>query len=217
MITTQTQTEFSGFPKIARLSRECIVTEKIDGTNAQIYIGENGEFLVGSRNRWITSEDDNYGFARWAHQHREELMTLGIGRHYGEWWGQGIQRKYGMSEKRWSLFNVARWCPHGETPQLIQEADPRVEKWQDVAPRCCGIVPVLYRGIFDTVAVDQALIDLWVGGSRASPGFKMAEGIICFHIAGNCGFKKTLEHDEAPKSKWSVSQQPDVEPRWLPE
>ena len=31
-------TEFMGFPKIARYSREVIVTEKIDGTNACIYI-----------------------------------------------------------------------------------------------------------------------------------------------------------------------------------
>jgi hypothetical protein len=30
------EVEFAGFPKIARLSRECVITEKIDGTNAQI-------------------------------------------------------------------------------------------------------------------------------------------------------------------------------------
>lgn len=27
------QTVFIGFPKISRLSRECVITEKIDGTN----------------------------------------------------------------------------------------------------------------------------------------------------------------------------------------
>lgn len=30
--------EFVEFPKIPRLSRDIIVTEKIDGTNAQIYL-----------------------------------------------------------------------------------------------------------------------------------------------------------------------------------
>lgn len=194
-----TCSEFLEFPKIARLSRECIITEKIDGTNGQIYIGEKGEFLVGSRSRWITPEDDNYGFARWAHEHREELMTLGVGRHFGEWWGQGVQRKYNMPEKRWSLFNVARWCLHGETPQRIQTADPRIEKWQDVLPACCHLVPVLYHGIFDTARVEEALADLRENGSKASPGFMKPEGVICFHIAGNFGFKKTLEKDEAPK------------------
>jgi len=78
--------EFKEFPKIARLSRECVVTEKLDGTNAQIYIGEDGEFLVGSRTRWITPDDDNYGFARWAYERKDELMKLGKGQHFGEWW-----------------------------------------------------------------------------------------------------------------------------------
>ena len=61
--------EFKGFGKVSRWSRDLIVTEKIDGTNAQIYIGEDGEFLTGSRTRWITPEDDNMGFSRWAHEH----------------------------------------------------------------------------------------------------------------------------------------------------
>lgn len=55
--------EFMEFPKIARLSRECIITEKIDGTNGQIFIDEDGKFLIGSRTRWITPENDNHGFA----------------------------------------------------------------------------------------------------------------------------------------------------------
>ena len=38
--------EFIKFEKIARLNREIIITEKIDGTNAQICITEDGEFLV---------------------------------------------------------------------------------------------------------------------------------------------------------------------------
>ena len=56
--------EFRKFNKIARLSREIVVTEKIDGTNGLIAIGEDGEFQVGSRNQWITPENDNFGFAR---------------------------------------------------------------------------------------------------------------------------------------------------------
>lgn len=201
-MTTQTKPsiEFTEFPKIARLSRECIITEKIDGTNGQIYIGEDGEFLAGSRSRWITPEDDNYGFARWAHEHRDELLTLGPGRHFGEWWGQGVQRKYNMPEKRWSLFNVARWCLHGQEPQRMATADPRIEKWQDVLPACCHLVPVLFRGMFDTARVEEAIADLRANGSKASPGFMKPEGVICFHVAGNFGFKKTLEKDEAPKS-----------------
>lgn len=194
------KTAFMEFPKMARLSRECIITEKIDGTNGQIFIGEDGEFLVGSRSRWITPEQDNYGFAAWAYAHRDELLTMGPGRHFGEWWGQGIQRKYGMTEKRWSLFNVSRWCMHGQTPQRIPSADSRIEKYQDVLPACCHLVPVLYRGLFTTAICDAALSVLQAKGSEAAPGFMKPEGIVCFHVAANVGFKKTIEKDEMPKS-----------------
>lgn len=191
---------FQEFPKMARLSRECIVTEKIDGTNAQIFISPEGEMLVGSRTRWITPENDNFGFAAWANEHKDQLLQLGPGRHFGEWWGQGIQRKYGIAERRFSLFNVSRWCLHGAEPQPIPTGDPRVVKMQDVLPPCCHLVPVLYRGIFDTSAVELALDKLRTEGSVAAPGFMNPEGVVCFHVAANVGFKKTLEKDELPKS-----------------
>lgn len=93
-------------PKIGRLSRGCTITEKIDGTNASVFIGAyetEGLFLVGSRTRWITPTSDNYGFAHWAHSHKDELLQLGPGHHFGEWWGLGIQRRYGQLEKKFSL------------------------------------------------------------------------------------------------------------------
>jgi len=90
--------DFVTFSKISRLVRDVVVTEKIDGTNAQVTITEDGRFLTGSRNRWITPDDDNHGFARWAKDHELELREgLGFGTHYGEWWGQGIQRRYGLT------------------------------------------------------------------------------------------------------------------------
>ena len=91
--------EFIKFPKIARLSREVVVTEKLDGTNATVYITEDGEFYTASRTRWITPSDDNYGFSRWAHENKDDLMTLGPGYHRGEWWGKKIQRGYDLQEK----------------------------------------------------------------------------------------------------------------------
>lgn len=200
---TLTATEFNEFPKISRLSRECVITEKIDGTNGQICITEDGQFLVGSRSRWITPQDDNYGFAKWCYEHKPELMLqLGVGRHFGEWWGGGCQRGYGLpkGEKRFSLFNTIRWCLAGQEPQRIITADPRIVKYQDVLPSCCYLVPVLYRGMFTTQACEDAIQELKHSGSKASPGFMKPEGIVCFHVAANMGFKKTLEKDEAPKS-----------------
>ena len=75
--------DFEEFPKMARLSREVIVTEKIDGTNAQIFITEDGQIRAGSRTRWITPADDNFGFAAWVEEHRDELLTLAVRRRYG--------------------------------------------------------------------------------------------------------------------------------------
>jgi len=174
--------EFQDFPKMARWSREIIITEKIDGTNAQICIGDDGSFQVGSRTRWITPEDDNYGFAAWAMQNKNELMKLGAGRHFGEWWGAGIQRRYGMQDKRFSLFNAIRWNSEN-------------------IPNCCHVVPVIYHGPMVPGAIEDAISFLSEKGSIAAPGFMDPEGVVLFHIAGNLGFKKTVKKDEVPKGK----------------
>lgn len=181
---------FVEFPKLARFSREAIVTEKIDGTNAQIRIEQDGTFLTGSRTKWIAPESDNAGFSRWAHEHKEELMTLGPGSHFGEWWGAGIQRNYGLKEKRFSLFNASRWVYPGQF---------KTDK-QDYLPACCHVVPVIWRGNFDISSeIYRCLEDLARNGSKAAPGFMYPEGIVIFHLAGNVGFKKTLVRDEAQK------------------
>lgn len=189
---TTPEVQFTEFPKMARLSREVIITEKIDGTNAQILITEDGQMLTGSRTRWITPDDDNFGFARWCAEHREELMTLGVGRHFGEWWGSGIQRGYGLpkGERRFSLFNVTRWEEQYRDP--VKHPTPR--------PACCHVVPTLGRGVFEEHCAAHILADLALHGSWAAPGFMKPEGIVVFHTAANVGFKKTLEKDDVPKS-----------------
>ena len=175
---------FEEFPKIARLSRDMIITEKLDGTNAQVIVTENGEVAAGSRSRLITPADDNYGFAAWVRDHADELRELGPGRHFGEWWGQGIQRKYSIGEKRFSLFNVGRWA----------DAESR--------PACCHVVPVLYEGPFDTGVVSSVMNALAIDGSIASPGFMRPEGVVVFHSASGALFKKTFEKDDA--GKWAT-------------
>lgn len=176
--------EFIPFQKIPRLFRDCTITEKLDGTSGCISITDDGEFLIGSRSCWITPEHDNYGFARWATANREELIQLGPGQHFGEWWGSGIQRGYGLKggDKRFSLFNVGRWGAEG------------VE-----LPKCVGLVPVLYAGLFSQSQVEACLVRLRMDGSSAAPGFMKPEGIIVYHEAARHCFKITLEKDEAPK------------------
>jgi len=181
--------EFRGFNKIARLSREIIITEKIDGTNGIIHIDENNNIFAGSRTRWLWGSiqdeihNDNHGFAGWVKANQEELLKLGKGTHYGEFWGKSIQRGYGLEEKRFSLFNVSKW-----SDDLIR-------------PSCCHIVPILYKEMFSEDKIYAALGRLEVEGSVASPGFKPAEGIVIYHTAANIMFKKTIENDQYHKGE----------------
>ena len=59
------------------------------------------------------------------------------------------------------------------------------------------MVPVLYEGIFDTVIIDKVLKELDEKGSVAFPGFMRPEGIVIYHKAANCYFKKTLLNDSS--------------------
>lgn len=188
---------FEPFPKIGRLKRDCVVTEKIDGTNAQIFIQPSGMFdrpnecvayadghyiFAGSRTRWLQpgKATDNFGFAAWVQENAAELAKLGPGRHFGEWWGRGIQRGYGLSERRFSLFNPFRWK-------------------DDIRPACCHVVPILYQGLFDSKAIDECVNAFEWNGSHAAPGFMQPEGIIVFHSATKTYFKRLLVNDEEPK------------------
>jgi hypothetical protein len=173
---------FRPFPKIGRLSRDMIVTEKLDGTNACIHIPEVGPWMVGSRTRWITPQDDNFGFAAWVRDNALELSKLGIGTHFGEWWGSGIQRKYSLQEKRFSLFNVSRWNKENK-------------------PHCCHVVPSLYIGDFSTLTITGVMDELRQNGSHAAPGFMDPEGVVIFHTQSGAMFKKTFEKDDAGKGR----------------
>jgi hypothetical protein len=170
---------FVPFPKIPRLRRRMVVTEKLDGTNASVWVGEDGGVRAASRTRWITPEDDNYGFAAWVAEHADELRGLGPGAHFGEWWGRGVQRGYGLDHRRFSLFNVGRWA---------------VER-----PECCHVVPVLEDCVFDAALVDAALARLSTCGSLAAPGFMRPEGVVVWHAAGGYLFKQSLERAEERK------------------
>lgn len=144
--------DFVPFPKIPRLNRAVTVTEKLDGSNAQVNIrlagpendsvnpfehgidtqveveGLQAYLRAGSRNRWLptggtASNPDNFGFGAWVYQNAHQLAALGVGEHFGEWWGAGVGRRYDLTEKRFSLFNVHRW------------RDGRAQR-----PACCGVV-----------------------------------------------------------------------------
>ena len=183
---------FEGFGKIPRLNRDCTITEKIDGTNAQLVFDAEGGLLVGSRRRVIFPNGtkgqpkgcDNYGFALWATTNQEALFEyLGEGRHFGEWHGLGIQRNYGLKRKEFALFNTFR---HSDTPKPLLDIG-------------LTTVPVLYQGIFTTAMVRETLRDLEANGSRIGEKFMNPEGVIVYHEAAKQYFKATVKNDEKHK------------------
>ena len=206
--------KFVDFKKIPRLSRDVIVTEKLDGSNGQIYIVKEEELtsiddyffiedyclarkdnllmFAGSRNRWlqIGKQTDNMAFATWVKTNAEQLFELGEGRHFGEWYGKGIQRGYGLDHKKFALFNVSKW---------VAKDDFITVENQRHAPACCSVVPVMYEGPFDTGTINDVLAILKDKGSLAVHGYMNPEGIVIYHTAAGHYFKKTIDGDDKPK------------------
>jgi len=198
--------EFQEWGKTHRLFREIVVTEKIDGTNACVifekvdgpseympstsYVidpeaGDLYEVGAQSRNRLITPEKDNYGFASWVYGNAEELFAaLGPGRHYGEWWGAGIQRRYDQPGKRFSLFNTHR---HADLPE-------------EIGGILVDSVIVLYQGMFSEEKIVNWARILRQYGSMAAPGFMNPEGICIYHSQTRQVMKFTFDNND--KSKW---------------
>jgi hypothetical protein len=160
-----------------------------DDTPCAIVSHDDREFALfaQSRRRIINPLRDNAGFARWVAENAEALVKLGEGIHFGEWWGGGIQRAYGLEkdDKRFSLFNPMRY---------------RNQIDGGILPDNVAAVPVIMEYTFDTVAITSALDLLSTNGSFAAPGFMQPEGVVVWHSAARTAFKVTLDNDEVPKS-----------------
>ena len=198
--------------------REIVVTEKVDGTNSAVIIEEvdpeldyeyEGGFTLAtverggktyavaaqSRNRLIfpSKATDNHGFAAFVQQNAEELfILLGPGRHFGEWWGKGINKRYASAMegiKGFALFNVAK---HADLHHWLRFGDQQVL----VEP-----VHVLYEGPFSEQKIRDTLNELKKHGSWMSP-FDPAEGIVVFHTQSRQTYKITLDQNDA--GKWEA-------------
>lgn len=154
--------------------------------------------FAGSRSRWLNpaeKQGDNYGFGAFVAKFAQELFDdLGPGTHYGEWWGNGIQRGYNQPGKRFTLFNPWRY------PDL-----PEAGSADDAG--YWAKVPLLATGTFDSsdaaLSLRSALIFAGEGlkgdGSRAAPGFPNPEGFVL--TIGDQKFKVILNEGDKAKSR----------------
>lgn len=204
-----TMGEFKGWGSTPRFHKGLTITEKLDGTNACIVI-YNGEVRAQSRKRLITPDDDNYGFARWVYDNAGVLTdTLGYGYHYGEWFGEGIQKNpLGIEGKRFALFHATKYTE--QNGYDLNKVDG------------LETVPLLFHGQANASTIPTVLSDLLTYGTKVVgakaedvrsgiPGLETevvyrkaaeAEGIIVWHKETQQKYKILLKDDAF--HKWEV-------------
>jgi hypothetical protein len=214
--------DFKKWEKIPRLANEKMhVSEKVDGSNACVVIlpfepeydifeaseqfalvtvdGVHYKVAAQSRTRFLFDEKnrDNFNFARWVFGNAEKLVRiLGYGRHYGEWWGSGIQRGYGLvnGDRRFSLFDTRRWGIDSEGRDSI------FERPEEETVRELGVVPELYSGPVDLGKINEVLEELDTNGSRVVSSYQKAEGVIVNFSLSRVSYKAFIDDDGMPKS-----------------
>lgn len=193
--------EFKGFPKISRLNSPVLITEKIDGTNACVVI-QDGVVSAQSRNRIITPDNDNYGFAGWVQTNQDLLKELlGEGYHFGEWFGKSIARNYNLPDRYFALFQIYRY-------EHITEPIPLIDGW------IC-LVPELLRAIEftpDVLSIAKAILSQ---GSKINE-FNRPEGFVVFFEHNRTLFKVILDKDNPTKPK-APKKEGNKKPQWTPE
>lgn len=199
--------DFLEFPKITRLHKTMMsITQKIHGSNGCIRIWQSWSDdaieinglrwkIVGSKRTGdVSINNDNFGFAAWIDQNKEELIRLlGPGRHYGEWAGPGINSGEGLDKRTFILFNHHLFKPDRPLPDR------------------CKVVPVLYTGAYDTAAISETMAKLKEHGSYLVDGYMRPEGIV-INVDGT-RYKCVFEPEETEWTKCAKSEKKESEAR----
>ena len=111
--------EFNKYQHVERLGTvetenieigECWLFPKLDGSNGQVWVNDNGKICCGSRNRELTLENDNQGFMAWVLEQdniREFFSNYQNLRLFGEWLIPHTLRTYEQSAwKKFYVFDV---------------------------------------------------------------------------------------------------------------
>lgn len=187
-----------------RLHKGLCINEKINGTNGCVVVYD-GVVRAQSRKRIITPDDDNFGFAKWVYDNAGALTdVLGWGYHYGEWFGEGIQRNpLGIEGKRFALFNTWFWAKPENAERLEQidglEHVPVLYDEESHGPANYYTIPDVIERLWASgsrvVGAAESMPDLWPGRS------KQAEGIIVWHRESQQRYKILLENDSLHKGE----------------
>jgi hypothetical protein len=185
--------EFKAFPKMPRVNNTPVfISQKLNGTNACIHIYSDNtnalQIKAGSRNRWLTIEDDNFGFAKFVSERAHQLIeALGEGTFYGEFVGPGINSSEGLKTKQLFLFDTHRL----DRPEIVSKF-----------PNDVGLVPILWKGSLDTMDLLRITKELKINGSKLVPGFMGVEGIVINIL----GFGRIKFVFEAEETQWRSAE-----------
>ena len=92
------------------LEGTCYIQEKVDGANASIWLGDDGEIHFGSRSRDLVLVNDNFnGFGDWVKSHpklKEMLREFPKFRLNGEWLVRHTIGYKELNYKKFYLFDI---------------------------------------------------------------------------------------------------------------
>jgi len=178
--------KYPSFPSIERIENiRCFINEKIDGTNGMIEITKDA-LRFGSRNTYLSSKEDNHGFYKFC----KEYITYPVSdiiirrlypnnpptypvRIYGEWFGKGIQRTYGLKARYFMPFNPyhADALTYCGVPYIVYPAE-------------------LYSGKFSVSQLELCMDDLKLRGSKVIEDYMNPEGVVIYFPKYNFSLKR---------------------------
>lgn len=199
---------FVGFPKIPRWSGELIITEKIDGTNAQIYIQDIEDMDL---DKWVCFHPDcpgivvpnpaNHGAAvrlimagsrnRWLNYREQKQDNFGFAAWVFENRHELAKLGPGQHFGEWWGRGIGRNYDRIDRKFSLFNPDRYAER-----PEVCHVVPRIPYG-----TPESAMGFLQRNGSQAAPGFMNPEGIIIYHTRSRTTYKMTFEHDKEGKER----------------
>jgi hypothetical protein len=147
------------------------VFPKIDGSNSQLFVDEDGRLMAGSRNRELTLASDNAGFFNWAANQCvffnffEEHPDLRL---YGEWLCPHTLRTY--RDDAWRNFYVFDVMREDGSYLTYEEYQPLMEKFGiEYIPPICKV---------ENPTIERIQAQLEKNGYLIKDGMGIGEGIV---------------------------------------
>ncbi|MGD6750292.1 RNA ligase family protein [Streptomyces sp. BH105] len=212
-------TDFRPWPKIPRFNREFVLTEKIDGTNAQVAIKRLVDeaptrYLDSSNYSVVSKEDGLYVLRagsrkRWIAPNRNKLDGTAALDNFGfaGWVADNASALANLGEGTHFGEWYGRSIQRGYNLTDRKFALFNTTRWgadgqglPDGSPPELRVVPELarIRGHLLNETIRDTLRLLRTVGSVAEPGAS-AEGLVVYSVETNTSYKVLLENDDLPK------------------